>query len=394
MNLVVFSHKPCWSCSRSPTGFATSGGFPFQMAGLAAIFDKTTLVIMKRLGTPPDGLTPLEGHGLEVRPLPEPPGLGWRRKLSLLYWGPRHLTEMWRQARRADAVHATVPGDIGTLGLFLALATRRPLFVLHCGTWGTRRTAADRFLLWLLSRMAGGQRVVMATGGGDTPPAGTGGRASWIFSTTLSSSELAELTPAMPWQPGEPLRLVTVGRLSRGKNAAAIVAALPEIRRHLPGTRLDVAGGGPCFDDLARRVKDLELADAVTLHGNLPHTEVMQLLQSGHLFVFPTRTPEGFPKAVLEALACGLPILAPPVSVLPQLLAEGGGWLLDDTDPAAVSRSVLAAASEPDELRRRAISARQSARLYSLEAWQELIRQRLEAAWGEPLRLAETKADS
>ena len=385
MNLVVFSHKPCWLDERSPSGYATDGGFPFQMAGLAGLFDRTTLVVAERSGSRPEGLTPLEGHALHVSALPEPAGVDWRRKLALLHWLPRNLPKMWSQVRQADAVHAPIPGDLGTLGLLLALLHRRPLFVRHCGTWASRRTLTDRFLAWLLPRIAGPRNVVMATGSADAPPAGTGGDVAWIFSTTLSSAELRSLAPAPVWRPGTPLRLVTVGRLTDGKNAASIVAALPRILRSHPETTLDIAGDGPCRAALAEQARALGLEANVVLHGNLSHARVMQLLGRSHLFVFPTRVPEGFPKAVLEALACGVPVLAPRVSAIPHMLSAGGGWLLEDTDATAVAAAVSTSVTDPEELHRRGLAARRTAASYTLEAWGELIRQRLEQAWGQPL---------
>src|SRR5205823_17011 len=43
--LVVISHKECWPSSQSPTGYATDGGFPFQMQALSELFASTTLLI-------------------------------------------------------------------------------------------------------------------------------------------------------------------------------------------------------------------------------------------------------------------------------------------------------------------------------------------------------------
>jgi glycosyltransferase involved in cell wall biosynthesis len=88
---------------------------------------------------------------------------------------------------------------------------------------------------------------------------------------------------------------------------------------------------------------------------------------------------------VLEALACGLPVLAPQVSAIPHMLSAGGGWLLEDTDAKAVAAAVCTSVADPEELHRRSLAARRTAASYTLEAWGELIQQRLEQAWGQPL---------
>ncbi|MCH9647227.1 MAG: glycosyltransferase [Deltaproteobacteria bacterium] len=381
MELLVLSHKPCWPSAEAASGFATDGGFPFQMGALSQLFEKTTLLLPHRRSPAPKGLTPLAGHELRVSPLPEPPGLGLRRKLALLIWFPRHLPNLWRQVGHADAVHAAVPGDLGTLGLLLALIRKKPLLVRHCGTWGNRTTLADRFLAWLLPRIAGGRNVVLATGGDAAPPEPRYPAVQWIFSTSLSRKEMNEIPISSPWQPGRPLRLVTVGRLSRGKNTRACLSALSLIRNHYPEAHLEVVGAGPCRAELESMAKDLDLLDAVTFHGNLSHPGVLDALCRSHIFLFPTRTAEGFPKAALEALACGLPVVAPPVSVLRLLLEEGCGALLEAPEGKQVANAVLSLTADPERLGRISSQARKTAQRYTLEGWQDLIGESLFAAW-------------
>lgn len=268
----------------------------------------------------------------------------------------------------------------------IALAVGKPLFIRHCGTWGDRSTLANRFLAWLLPRIAGGRVVVMATGGGPEPPEPSNPAIEWIFATSLTDAEYRGLVPADPWVPPLPLRLVTVGRVTRGKNALACVEALPGIRRELPDATLTVVGDGAARSELERRVSELGLADVVELTGNLGHDAVMEVLQRSHLFLFPTRVAEGFPKAVLEAMACGLPVVASRVSVLPHLLGEGHGVLLDGTGAADVERAVLELAGAPGRMALIGGRARLRAADYTLERWRDLIGERLERAWGRPLR--------
>ncbi len=386
MRLVVYSYKPCWASSESPSGHATDGGFPFQMAAISELFDETTLVLPRRSSTAPAGLLPLAGHRLTVRPVREPAGQGPWRKLALLGSLPLVLPTLWRELRRADAVHAVVPGDFGALGIPLALVARKPLFVRHCGTWGRPGTAADRVLARGLIRIAGGRNVVLATGGGEEPPEPRNPAISWIFSTSLTSAELDALPSAEPWEGGQPLRLASVGRLTRGKNAASTIRALVEVRRHHPGAVLDVVGHGPERHRLEALAGRLGLAEAVTFHGNVDHDAVLTILAAAHLLVFPTRVAEGFPKAVLEAMACGVAVIAPRVSVVPRLLADGRGHLLDETTPEAVAGAVLALAAEPQSMATMAAAGRQHVARFTLERWRDTIATRLEEAWGRPLR--------
>ena len=379
--LLVVSHKECWADPQG-SGYVTVGGFPQQMATISTLFAETRLMIALRPTEAPPGAKRLEGHRLTVDPLPEPAGHGARRKLSLLWWLPRHGRRLWRAVGSADAVHAPVPGDLGTLGLLIALLQRRRLWVRHCGTWGHRATAADRFLSWLLPHIAGSRNVVMATGGGESPPCPGNPAVSWIFSTTLDRDRIAGLPQARPWRPKQAPRLVQVGRVTAGKNAASTLRAMPGILRRHPEARLDVAGDGPALEGLRALTVELDVERHVTFHGNLAHRDVLELLAGSHLFLFPTRVAEGFPKAVLEAMACGLPVLVPRVSVLPHLVAGGAGLVLADTDPETIARAVLDALADPRRLAAIGRQARRRAQGYSLESWRDRIRQRLEEAWG------------
>lgn len=382
IHLVIFSHKPCWADSASASGFSTDGGFPLQMAAISELFDRTTLVIPRSRSPRPPGLTPLDGKNLDVDPFPEPPGTGWRRKLGWILGSVVRLPRLWHHAGRGDAVHAAVPGDVGFVGLVLALLRRRRIFVRHCGTWGNDATLADRLLHRLLVRVAGERCIVFATGGGEAPPSQENPAIRWIFSTSLSASEVAD--PATTRR-SEPPRLIHLGRLTAGKNAAATIRALAELRRDRPDLLLDVVGRGPEEERLRALVRDLELEEAVVFHGNLDHDGVMERLRRARVLVFPTQVAEGFPKAVLEALASGVPVVAPRVSVLPHLLRDGGGLLLDDVDPRTVASAVRRLLDDAAEWSRHAEAGPRIARRHTLEAWSDAIRRRLESAWGTRL---------
>ena len=377
MKLVVATHKICWADPTSPSGYSTKGGFPLQMQAIADLFSETTIVQLHRLTPPPADIAPITGKNLSVHPMVEPKVRGLVRKLAI--W--RVLPILWREVRQADAVHAPIPGHVGTIGILVALMQRKPLFVRDCGTWGTYSTLPQRFLVWLLPRVAGGQRVVMATGGGDTPPAPENPDVTWIFSTSLTEAEWQSIEPATAWQPGQPPRLISVGRLSAHKNMQAIIRALPLIQQHHPEVTLDILGDGDYRHSLEQLISQLNLEDSVKLHGNVSHSRVLQLLAQSHIFVFPTQTREGFPKAVLEALACGLPVVAAPVSVIPYLLSQGSGVVLDGTDHEAVSESVLTLLSEPHQLAEMSQIARIMSKEYTLEKWGEQIGARLTESW-------------
>jgi glycosyltransferase involved in cell wall biosynthesis len=100
---------------------------------------------------------------------------------------------------------------------------------------------------------------------------------------------------------------------------------------------------------------------------------------------FPSAS-EGFPKAVLEALACGLPVVATPVSVLPLLLEDGAGVLISEPTPEAVAFAVRDVLSSPEKYAAHSARALAVASGFSLEHWQKEIGAALQVAWGQPLK--------
>lgn len=380
MHLLVISHKETWLDPTSPTGYATNGGFPVQMQVISQLFDETLLLLLRRATPPPSSLSPLAGHNLTAQALPEPAGTDLRRKLALLTWLPHHLPVVWGAMRQADAIHAPVPGDLGLIGILLALAQRKLLFVRHCGTWGEPETLTERFLFWLLESIAGGRNLVLATGGGEASPSRRNPRIRWIFSSTLTQAEMAALPRADAWQPDIPPRLVTVARLEPQKNIQATIQALPRLMARYPDITLSVVGDGRARPGLEQLSKDLGVAGQVRFQGNVAHAEVMRILSSSHIFVLPTRVKEGFPKAVLEAMACGLPVVASDVSVIPFLIHDCGR-VLETPDPEGVAAAVLDLLERPAGLQALGEIARQKAHGYTLEAWGAQIADHLRNAW-------------
>ena len=110
---------------------------------------------------------------------------------------------------------------------------------------------------------------------------------------------------------GAPLALFA-GRLQADKGPFTALEAFARARRRTPGLALAIVGGGPEQARLRRQVAGLELGGQVHLSGHVPRAELADWLNAADALIFPTRRAEGLPLVVLEALACGLPVLTTP----------------------------------------------------------------------------------
>jgi glycosyltransferase involved in cell wall biosynthesis len=221
---------------------------------------------------------------------------------------------------------------------------------------------------------------MLATGGTAEPPSRRNAHIRWVFSTSLTASEMSELGEHSPSLDPTHLRLVTVGRQEAKKGTDKLIEALSLLAEDYPGVQLDIIGDGSDIPRLKRLAAELRVRGQVTFRGKLDHDGVLRLMQEAHIFCFPSLS-EGFPKAVLEAMACGLPVIATRVSVLPMLLSSGGGMLIDP-NAASIAAAVHRVASCRKTYDTMSREARAVAQQYTLESWGDTIGGHLRGAWG------------
>lgn len=362
----------------------TDGGFPLQVRAISELFDATkVLVPSEKAPNSAAGLSPLGGHRMQIVPLSAPKGSGLHRKLDIPFWLARNGRIIWREIKNADAVHAPVPGDVGTIGMIFALLLKKPLFVRHCGNWLIQRTIAEHFWKWSMEFFAGGRNVMLATGGTERAPSKKNSNIKWIFSTSLKQENIEKaVTRAYP-ENGK-IKLITACRLEDRKGVDVVIESLPSILKVFPNAHLDIVGGGALESKLKQQAARSGIERYVKFHGKEEQAKVLELMRQAHVFCFPTSASEGFPKVVIEALASGLPVITTKVSVLPQLVGSGGGILIDaatSENVAAAVENVFADAGKYQQMSAKAI---ETARCYSLESWRDFIGDCLRRSWNVP----------
>ncbi len=120
--------------------------------------------------------------------------------------------------------------------------------------------------------------------------------------------------------------IVFAARLTDNKGLMSLLGALIA----LPTTNLLVIGDGPLRKKAERFVRDHALTHRVTFAGWLPtSTDVVNAMQSGKIFVMPSLS-EGGPRSALEAMACGLPLIATRVGVMPDVISDSVNGIFTD----------------------------------------------------------------
>ena len=162
-----------------------------------------------------------------------------------------------------------------------------------------------------------------------------------------------------PWQAGD-FVIGTVARIQDIKNHRGLVEAFERLRALLPQhrahLRLSIIGDGPLMPALRAQVAAAGLDDVVWLAG--ARTDIPQLLHTFSLFCLPSLA-EGTPVSLLEAMACGLPVVASRVGGIPEVVTEGEhGYLVPPSDTEALATALGRYVADPDLARRHGDAAR------------------------------------
>lgn len=139
-----------------------------------------------------------------------------------------------------------------------------------------------------------------------------------------------------------------VGRLSEEKGILNFIDSLAEAARSLPNLEAVIVGDGPLLETAKRSLLDRGLEERVTVSGWVPHEELPTVLNRLKLLVVPSYT-EGLPNIILEAMACGTPVLATKVGAIPEIVSDREtGFLLTDNSPGTIARGIIEAMTSPE----------------------------------------------
>lgn len=137
------------------------------------------------------------------------------------------------------------------------------------------------------------------------------------------------------------------GRLSPEKGVMNLVRAIPLILAEREDVKFFLGGNGPLLYEIETELENSQCQGKVTLAGWVPHEKMPYYLNQIKLLILPSYT-EGLPNILLEAMACGAPVVAMPIGSIPDLISNGEtGFLLEDNSPEAIAKGVLEALRHP-----------------------------------------------
>jgi glycosyltransferase involved in cell wall biosynthesis len=151
-------------------------------------------------------------------------------------------------------------------------------------------------------------------------------------------------------QKGGQRQICYVGRLAEAKNPLALIEAVSGL-----SVILHIVGNGPITGEARKKAE--EQKRNVVFWGNVPNDQLPKIINQCELFVLPSRY-EGHPKSLLEAMACGLPVVATNVPGSRELIRHGIDGYLCGTSPAEIRDAIVKVLGDENLSRRLGANAR------------------------------------
>jgi glycosyltransferase involved in cell wall biosynthesis len=155
-----------------------------------------------------------------------------------------------------------------------------------------------------------------------------------------------------------PLNVGFIGRLVAQKQPTVFVELAAEVLRHVPEARFYMLGDGPLYKTVRQRIARLHLEESVRLAGEASEAGIFHELQQTSVLAAPSLW-EGLPLVGLEAMSCGVPVVASATSGWNELIRDGlDGYLDEQGNVAQFVERVLFILLHPQERQRLAVQCR------------------------------------
>ncbi|MCZ7356117.1 MAG: glycosyltransferase family 4 protein [Candidatus Methanoperedens sp.] len=204
----------------------------------------------------------------------------------------------------------------------------------------------------MVAKLAARPIAVSALTGKGLESLGVRGRKIHIVPNGIDLKRIKEIMPSP-----DKCDLIFVGRLIREKNVDLMLEAVDHLRITLPHVQCHVIGGGPEKERLTGLAAKLGLLDNVKFFGFMEYDELIARIKSSGVLALPS-SREGFGMAVLEAFACGVPVVTVKgeKNAASSLVDDGTGFVVD-LDAREISEAVARLIKDPMLHERMAASA-------------------------------------
>ncbi|MFX0204880.1 MAG: glycosyltransferase [Candidatus Hodarchaeota archaeon] len=263
------------------------------------------------------------------------------RTLECVYWTLR----LFKKASKfqADVIIAEFAYFTGLIGAIAGKLSRKPCIIRAIGS--DLKVGAQALLVegaifrfqrkkvssWALKNASG---VICVSKDLENIAKSLGAKSSIVIPPPIDFSEFKENSTCAPRKDRV---IISVANLTPVKGMSYLIRAM----RSINDGKLVIIGDGPERKDLESLSLNLGLSDRVLFLGWVNHgLRFWNHLRNSTVFVLPSIS-EGFPRALIEAMACGLPVVATKVGGVPDVIRDGvNGYLVPSRDEEALSEAI------------------------------------------------------
>jgi glycosyltransferase involved in cell wall biosynthesis len=164
-------------------------------------------------------------------------------------------------------------------------------------------------------------------------------------------------------------QVVFIGSLIPRKGVNYLIEAMPQVLRAVPNVQLVLVGDGPLRRELEEFARRRGLEGKVQFTGAQPPSGVRSFLQQAKVLVLPS-VQEGQGVVLLEAMACGTPVVASSVDGIPDVVSSDSGRLVAPRAPGPLADAIVSLLSDPTLWARMSRTAREQA--VSRFSWEKI----------------------
>lgn len=267
----------------------------------------------------------LEEEGVDVQLLPtnapySPKFIEKMKGLRALFRLLPYLWKAWRLAGRVDVIHLMANSGwswqlYAAPVIWIAWLRRTPVIVNYRG--GEAGEYLAKSSAWVKPSLNKASEVIVPSGFLQNVFAEFGVPSKVIPNII----DLDTFCPSGEKVDEGSFTLVITRNLEPIYGLETAIRAIVIARGKIPGIQLKIAGSGPQLKELEQLVEAMELEQTVHFMGRLERDEVVALYQGADAMLNPT-TVDNMPNSVLEALACGVPVISTNVGGVPYIVRD------------------------------------------------------------------------
>lgn len=145
----------------------------------------------------------------------------------------------------------------------------------------------------------------------------------------------------------EVFQILSVGYLIERKGHKYLIMAVNELLKHHSNVRLKIVGSGPLEEQIRNQITELDLNEYVEILGNVSDDDLFKIYNSSDLFILPSiidsqGNTEGLGVVLIEAMACGLPVIGSDIGGIPDIIQNREtGLLVPQKDVEKLSKAII-----------------------------------------------------